>query len=54
MAFKSIHKDEEAKKGWKTVFKVVYNLWLIVVFSRLLLRLYKGINYERTEGFDLW
>lgn len=52
--FKSILNDDEVTKRWKTVFKIVYYLWLIVFFVRACIRIGSGGNSRQNEILNLW
>lgn len=54
MAFQSIHKDNNAKSGWKKVFKVLYYLWYIIFFSRFIIKLSFGGKFRDKENIDFW
>ncbi len=54
MAFKSIYKDEEAKKGWKTTFEIVYFIWLLVWILRMLLVLRDRVNSSVSLNRELF
>ena len=49
----SIHKDEQVKKGWKTIFYVTYYSWLVIFFVRMVIKITLGIRYDLNEVFDL-
>jgi hypothetical protein len=52
--FKSILNDDEVTKRWKTVFKIVYYLWLIVFFVRAFTRIASDGNSRQKVILDLW
>ena len=49
----SIHKDEQVKKSWKTIFYITYYSWSVLFFVRMVIRIYNGTRYNPNEGYDL-